>query len=167
MALAPWNWDPYDDEYGNNLPLSTRRRGYHPFHHAWDLDPFEIPSQLLTDLTTRPLASAGRTTEFTNTDDQFRIGLDVQGFKPDELNVKCVRDRYLVVQGKKAAVQEGEGAAVAQAQEFTKSFMVPRGVDIANLKSNLKRGVLTIQAPKQRLPAVENERSIAIQHQQD
>lgn len=104
------------------------------------------------------------TTQMINTDDKFQINLHVDQFKPDQLSVKCVKDRFLVVSGKREVEKDTDGAKSYVIQEFTRSFVVPKGVDVAQLKSSMsKDGVLAIEAPKKPLEIKNDERMIAIE----
>jgi HSP20 family molecular chaperone IbpA len=69
---------------------------------------FEIPSTWL-DVPHEQI-QAGRTTELVNTADKFKLNLAVEGYRPEELDVKVVRDRFLVVHGKHGERKETEGA---------------------------------------------------------
>ncbi|XP_024085068.1 alpha-crystallin A chain-like [Cimex lectularius] len=92
--------------------------------------------------------------------DEFKVTLDVQQFKPDELKVKVEND-MIVVDGKHEERSDKHGFV---SREFTRKYRIPKDVDLNALKSNLSSdGVLSFQAPK--LVTKENAaREIPINH---
>nr|AIU47040.1 heat shock protein [Phenacoccus solenopsis]QAX88058.1 heat shock protein 20.7 [Phenacoccus solenopsis] len=80
-----------------------------------------------------------------NQKDQFKVNLDVQQFKPEEVNVKVVDD-YLVVEGKHEERQDKHGYI---SRQFTRRYKLPPNVNLEAISSNLSSdGVLSITAPK-------------------
>ncbi|XP_073996016.1 protein lethal(2)essential for life-like [Rhodnius prolixus] len=80
---------------------------------------------------------------------EFKVNLDVQQFKPEELKVKVVDD-YLVVDGKHEERSDKHGFI---SRQFTRRYKIPEDVNKAALVSNLSSdGVLTLKAPKLALP---------------
>ncbi|XP_014253812.1 alpha-crystallin A chain-like [Cimex lectularius] len=77
--------------------------------------------------------------------DEFKVNLDVQQFKPDELKVKVEND-MIVVDGKHEERSDEHGFI---SRQFTRKYRIPKDVDLNALKSNLSSdGVLSLQAPK-------------------
>ncbi|KAK9510783.1 hypothetical protein O3M35_005495 [Rhynocoris fuscipes] len=88
---------------------------------------------------------------------EFKINLDVQQFKPEELKVKVVDD-YIVVEGKHEERSDQHGFI---SRQFTRRYKLPDNVDKGKLVSNLSSdGVLSLQAPKL---AIEDKASRDIQ----
>ncbi|KAK9502217.1 hypothetical protein O3M35_011026 [Rhynocoris fuscipes] len=80
---------------------------------------------------------------------EFKVNLDVQQFKPEELKVKVVDD-YIVVEGKHEERSDQHGFI---SRQFTRRYKVPEDVDKTKLISNLSSdGVLSLQAPKLAIP---------------
>uniref|UniRef100_A0A023F777 Putative 21.4 kDa heat shock protein n=1 Tax=Triatoma infestans TaxID=30076 RepID=A0A023F777_TRIIF len=80
---------------------------------------------------------------------EFKVTLDVQQFKPEELKVK-VEDGYMVVDGKHEERSDQHGFI---SRQFTRRYKIPDDVDKTALVSNLSSdGVLTLKAPKLALP---------------
>nr|ABM55532.1 putative small heat shock protein [Maconellicoccus hirsutus] len=80
-----------------------------------------------------------------NQKDQFKVNLDVQQFKPEEVNVKIVDD-YLVVEGKHEERQDKHGYI---SRQFTRRYKLPQNVNLEAIASNLSSdGILSITAPK-------------------
>lgn len=76
---------------------------------------------------------------------EFRVNLDVQQFKPEELKVK-VENGYLVVDGKHEERTDEHGFI---SRQFTRRYEIPEDVDQQTLSSNLSTdGVLTLKAAK-------------------
>lgn len=93
--------------------------------------------------------------------DKFQVILDVQQFKPEEINVKVV-DKYVVVEGKHDEKQDEHGWI---SRQFVRKYMIPEQCDIDKVTSSLSSdGVLSISAPRKDKPEPQRERSITIQH---
>ncbi|KAL1139040.1 hypothetical protein AAG570_009101 [Ranatra chinensis] len=77
--------------------------------------------------------------------DGFKVSLDVQQFKPEELKVKVIDD-YLVVEGKHQERQDQHGFV---SRQFTRRYKLPNNIDHATIISSLSTdGVLMLYAPK-------------------
>lgn len=89
----------------------------------------------------------------------FRVNLDVQQFKPDEISVKIVED-CIVVDAKHEEQQDNHGYI---SRQFTRRYKVPSDVDIDATKSKLSSdGILTLEAPKKAAEESTNARTIPI-----
>ncbi len=74
-----------------------------------------------------------------------QVSLDVQQFKPEEINVKVVDD-HVVVEGKHEERQDKHGFI---SRQFTRRYLLPPNVNIEAVKSSLSSdGILSISAPK-------------------
>lgn len=92
--------------------------------------------------------------------DQFQVILDVQQFKPNEIDVKVV-DRCVVVEAKHEEKRDEHGWI---SRQFVRKYMIPEQCDISQVSSSLSSdGVLTITAPRKD-KQLENERTIKIEH---
>uniref|UniRef100_A0A6V7KZ56 SHSP domain-containing protein n=1 Tax=Bracon brevicornis TaxID=1563983 RepID=A0A6V7KZ56_9HYME len=93
--------------------------------------------------------------------DKFQVILDVQQFKPEEINVKVV-DKCVVVEAKHEEKQDEHGWI---SRQFTRKYLIPEQCDIDQVASSLSSdGVLTITAPRKDIPKVEGEKVIKIEH---
>lgn len=91
--------------------------------------------------------------------DSFRVILDVQQFKPEEITVKLV-DRFVVVEAKHEEKRDEHGLI---SRQFMRKYLLPEQVDEEQLSSNLSSdGILTIMAPL-KLTEKPNERMIKIE----
>lgn len=82
---------------------------------------------------------------FSSNKNEFKVNLDVQQFKPDELKLKVV-DGFLVVDGKHEERSDEHGYI---SRQFTRRYKIPEDVDQEKLSSHLSSdGVLSISAPK-------------------
>ncbi|VVC38137.1 Hypothetical protein CINCED_3A024169 [Cinara cedri] len=80
-----------------------------------------------------------------NNEEGFKVNLDVQQFKPDEVNVKVVDD-YIVIDGKHEERVDEHGFI---SRQFTRRYKIPENVDQKLIQSSLSSdGVLSIGAPK-------------------
>ncbi|KOC70256.1 Protein lethal(2)essential for life [Habropoda laboriosa] len=92
--------------------------------------------------------------------DKFQVILDVQQFKPDEINVK-VADRCVIVEAKHEEKQDEHGWI---SRQFTRKYIIPEQCDIDQVTSTLSSdGMLSITAPRKDDPKTQNERSITIE----
>lgn len=95
---------------------------------------------------------------FQHDKSNFRVSLDVQQFKPEEISVKVVGD-YVVVE---AQHEEREDVHGFISRQFTRRYKMPNDIDVDELKSTLSSdGVLILTAPKKEVIHGE-ERSIPI-----
>lgn len=84
----------------------------------------------------------------------LQINLDVQQFKPEEVNVKIVDD-YLVIEGKHEEKQDQHGYV---SRQFTRRYRLPDTIVKENISSTISSdGVLQITAPK-KPEAIENQK---------
>jgi len=80
-----------------------------------------------------------------NDKNNFKMNLDVQQFKPDEVSVKVVGG-YVVVDGKHEERSDEHGYI---SRQFTRRYKLPDNVDPATITSTLSSdGVLSVGAPK-------------------
>ncbi|XP_011500515.1 PREDICTED: protein lethal(2)essential for life-like [Ceratosolen solmsi marchali] len=93
--------------------------------------------------------------------DKFHVALDVQQFKPDEINVKVI-DNYVVVEGKHEEKQDDHGIV---SRHFLRKYKIPDQCDPEKATSTLSYdGILTVVAPK-KFEAIEkkNERILKVE----
>ncbi|KAM7356627.1 uncharacterized protein ACRADG_002283 [Cochliomyia hominivorax] len=90
----------------------------------------------------------------------FQVCMDVQQFKPSELNVK-VKDNCVIVEGKHEEREDNHGYI---ARHFVRRYALPKGYDPNKVVSTLSSdGVLTVSVPKPKEEDEANERHIQIQ----
>ena len=96
--------------------------------------------------------------------DTYKIEMDVQNFKPEELVIKTVGNTVQVEAKHEEKTSDG---ASFSSRNFSQSYTLPQGVDPESVSSSLsKDGKLTIEAP---LPPkvtrmASNERLVPIKH---
>ncbi|XP_018917625.1 protein lethal(2)essential for life [Bemisia tabaci] len=92
--------------------------------------------------------------------DGFKVNLDVQQFKPEEVNVK-IADNYVIVNAKHEERSDEHGFI---SREFTRRYLLPKDVNAEALTSSLSSdGVLSIQAPPKAITNDKgNERQIPV-----
>ncbi|XP_046398281.1 alpha-crystallin A chain-like [Ischnura elegans] len=115
---------------------------------------------LYYDRPWRHLAGADSGTSSVGMDkDGFKIMMDVQHFKPEEITVKQVED-CVVVEGKHEETEDEHGFV---SRHFVRRYTLPQGVDHQALNSTLSSdGVLIITAPKVEKMDEGNTRTIPI-----
>nr|ARW29614.1 hsp21.4 [Corythucha ciliata] len=86
-------------------------------------------------------------------DKEFKVSLDVQQFKPEELKVKLSDDGYVVVEGKHEERSDEHGFI---SRQFTRRYKLPENVMPDSLKSSLSSdGVLSLKADKKAIKGPE------------
>jgi len=103
-------------------------------------------------------ASESGTSTVRNEANVFQVNLDVQQFRPEEVNVKIVGD-HVVIEGKHEERKDEHGFI---SRQFARKYKLPEGVIADGIKSTISSdGILSVVAPKA-IAAPENERSIPI-----
>ena len=94
-------------------------------------------------------------------DDTYKILVNVEKYKPEELIIKTVDNTVLVEAKHEEKTSDGRSYAT---QSFNQSFTLPRGVNPESVSSSLsKDGVLTISAPLPKaLKSTSSERLVPI-----
>lgn len=129
-------------------------------HFGLGLSDFSMPlrSGYLRPWRFSPAEESGLS-HVINDKDSFKVNLDVQQFKPEELGVKVV-DRFLVVEGKHEERGDEHGYI---SRQFIRRYRLPDDVDENAISSTLSSdGVLQLTALKKPTEESENERKIPI-----
>lgn len=89
--------------------------------------------------------------DLIETDDAYRIHLDMPGMNKDELKISY-QDNDLVVSGERTSDRTEENEEFVRVERsfghFRRSFTLPRTVDEENIHASYDSGVLTITVPK-------------------
>jgi len=90
-------------------------------------------------------------TDLVETDDSYRLQLDVPGMSKDELNIN-VKDNQLTVSGERKSERTEESEEYVRVErsfgQFYRSFSLPRTVNANDIRASYDSGVLTISVPK-------------------
>ncbi|XP_066905823.1 alpha-crystallin A chain [Halyomorpha halys] len=149
MSILPYLINALTDDYdhrhwGNDHQLYLTPADILQISHR----PTSVPSrtgQCLRRPWKNLAAGDSNVTTFSNNKNEFKVNLDVQQFKPDELKLKVV-DGFLVVDGKHEERSDEHGFI---SRQFTRRYKIPEDVDQEKLSSHLSSdGVLSISAPK-------------------
>ncbi|VDP02855.1 unnamed protein product [Soboliphyme baturini] len=101
--------------------------------HDWTADLWDWPLQQDTVIRT------------VNTKERFEVALDAKGFRPNEIEIKCL-GHELWVHCKHEQTEDSYGSI---RREFHRAYHLPEDVDTSTLKSHLRRdGTLLIEAKK-------------------
>lgn len=153
MALLPYwanqVWDDYDPYYFNRLFDQNFAVGL----LNDDLD-LELPSFLglgtpfgsgyLRTLRHLQPKDSG-VSSISNTKEQFKVTLDCQQFKPEDIKVK-VSDDYVAIEGKHEERKDEHGYV---SREFSRKYKLPPNVKAEAITSTMSSdGLLSIVAPK-------------------
>ncbi|MEW6434688.1 MAG: Hsp20/alpha crystallin family protein [Myxococcota bacterium] len=89
--------------------------------------------------------------EVKETKDAFIFKADIPGVKESDLDVSITGDR-LLISGKREEEKKEENETLYTWERtygsFTRSFMLPQGIDQEHIRAELKEGVLTLVLPK-------------------
>jgi len=89
-------------------------------------------------------------TDFKTEKDHYKVILDVQQFKPEELCVKTSDDNNtIIIEGKHEEKSEGSSSSGYISRQFTRKYTLPTDVKLDSLQCNLSAdGVLQLTAPR-------------------
>jgi HSP20 family protein len=100
--------------------------------------------------TSRQAVWAPRT-DLVETEDSYRLHLDVPGLTKDDLKINY-QDNQLTVSGERTSDRPGESAEYVRVErsfgQFYRSFRLPRTVNAEGISASYENGVLTITVPK-------------------
>lgn len=150
-----------DYDRGVGMPTWS---GWDPFQMMRELmswDPFQ-QLDAATPLIGRMARSFSPTFEVKETPEAFVIRADVPGLEEKDLDVSLTGNR-LTISGRREAEQRSEDEAYYAYERsygaFSRSFVLPDGIDVEHVEGELRNGVLTVHLPKK--PEVQ-PRKIAI-----
>lgn len=90
-------------------------------------------------------------TDLVETDDDFRLRLDVPGLTKEDISIN-LQNRTLTVSGERTSERTEEGEEFVRVERafgsFHRSFTLPDAVDENNIEATYDNGVLTISVPK-------------------
>lgn len=90
-------------------------------------------------------------TDLIETDDDYRIDLDVPGMSKDDLKINY-QDNKLTVSGERTINHSDENEEYVRVErsfgQFHRSFTLPRTVDASNISASYENGVLSVRVPK-------------------
>lgn len=109
----------------------------------------------------RQLTKGGGISSLKTDKNQFRIALDVQQFKPEEIEVKLVDDKYISIEAKHEEKKDEHGFV---SRQFSRRYQLPERADSTQIKSTISSdGVLIIEVPLRPQLENKNEKKIGIQ----
>jgi HSP20 family protein len=112
--------------------------------------------------TSRQAVWAPRT-DLVETEDSYRLHLDVPGLSKDDLTINY-KDNQLTVSGERTSDRTDEGEEYVRVErsfgQFYRAFSLPRTVNAGDIRASYENGVLTITVPKSEQ---EKSRQIEIQ----
>jgi len=89
--------------------------------------------------------------DLIETEDSYRLHLDMPGMSREELNISY-KDNELVVSGERTSNRTDENEEFVRVErsfgQFRRSFTLPRTVDADNISATYDNGVLTVTVPK-------------------
>lgn len=89
--------------------------------------------------------------DLIETEEAYRIHLDMPGMSRDELNISY-QDNELVVSGERTNDRLGEGEEYVRVERsfghFRRTFTLPRTVEADNISATYDNGELTLTVPK-------------------
>ena len=90
-------------------------------------------------------------TDLSETDDAYRIRLDVPGMEKDDITIN-LQNNTLTVSGERSSERKEESEEYVRVERafgnFHRTFTLPDAVDPENVEAAYDNGVLTIHVPK-------------------
>jgi len=90
-------------------------------------------------------------TDLSETDDAFRIRLDVPGMTKDDIAIN-LQNNTLTVSGERSSERQEDGEEYVRMERafgnFHRTFTLPDAVDLDRVEATYDEGVLTINVPK-------------------
>jgi HSP20 family protein len=90
-------------------------------------------------------------TDLVETDEDFRLRLDVPGMTKDDISIN-LQNRTLTVSGERTSERSEEDEEYVRVERafgtFHRSFTLPEAVDADHIEATYDNGVLTISVPK-------------------
>ncbi|CAG0919981.1 unnamed protein product [Notodromas monacha] len=158
---VPRSHSLFDQFFGQNLfdeDLVSRKRLNSPDYVYLSLVPSALRGQVGRS---QPSRQRSGLSQVSNDKDEFKVCLDVQQFKPEEISVKTVDD-YVVIEGKHEEKEDEHGYIQ---RHFVRKYRLPEGVKAEAVTSSLSSdAVLSIRAPKSLPVQTSNERVVPITH---
>jgi HSP20 family protein len=122
-----------------------------------------FPSREGDDESTSRQAVWAPRTDLIETEDNYRLQLDVPGLSKEDLTINY-KDNQLTISGERTSDRTGEGEEYVRVErsfgQFYRSFTLPRTVNAETITASYDNGVLTIHVPK---TEKEKSRQIEIQ----
>ena len=145
--LSPSSWS----SAANQLPVSS----------SITTEPMKISRNFPTATVVDDFDTTPTKTFMEN--DTYKIEMDVQNFKPEELVIKTVGNTVQVEAKHEEKTSDGSSFS---SRNFSQSYTLPSGVDPDSVCSSLsKDGKLTIEAPLPKVTRMaSNERLVPIKH---
>ena len=110
-----------------------------------------FPSREQDQESTSPQAVWRPRMDLIETDEDYRLHLDMPGMSKDELKISY-QDNELVVSGERKSNRTDENEEFVRVErsfgQFRRSFTLPRTVDAENISATYDNGVLTVTVPK-------------------
>ena len=98
-----------------------------------------------------PSAVWSPSTDLVETDDDFRLHLDVPGMTKDDITIN-LQNRTLTVSGERSSERTDENEEFVRVERafgtFHRTFTLPDTVDADHIEATYDDGVLTINVPK-------------------
>nr|CAH7726591.1 unnamed protein product [Callosobruchus chinensis] len=163
MSLVPYSRYSWDDDFFRSQ-RAMERKIFDDFLPPWDLDVFRnkwwwntrIEDQIkhVNNFMNSPLIGTHElgSTTIRYDNDQFQATIDVQHFRPEEIEVR-VDDNVITVEGKHEESREKQDEYRrehnAAYKHFLKRYVLPFDYDNNRVESRMSTdGFLTITAPK-------------------
>lgn len=164
--LSPASWS----SSANQLPISSQLSANQLPLSSVTTEPMKISRDFDTKMSRNFPTAATVVDDFDTTptktymeNDTYKIEMDVQNFKPEELVIKTVGNTVQVEAKHEEKTSDGSSFS---SRNFSQSYTLPSGIDPDSVCSSLsKDGKLTIEAPLPKVTRMaSNERLVPIKH---
>jgi HSP20 family protein len=110
-----------------------------------------FPSQSQSDNGSSEQAVWAPRTDLVESEDAYRIHLDLPGMRKDDLTINY-QDNQLTVSGERTSDRTDENEEYVRVERsfghFYRSFTLPRTVNAEDISATYENGVLTVRVPK-------------------
>jgi HSP20 family protein len=96
----------------------------------------------------RPALTVAPPVDVYENDDEILVVTDLPGARPDSVDIKFEKDE-LSISAKRDPDGEGQILFGARREgEYRRTFLVPQGIDAAQITADMNEGVLRVHLPK-------------------
>ncbi len=112
-------------------------------------DPFGQFNRLTSQLLSGTRTAMGMPMDVWQSEDGYRIALDLPGVDPESVDVTCERNVLTIRAERSAEYQDAQSVLIAERPQgsFTRQVQLGAGLDTENVQANYQNGVLLLTVP--------------------
>lgn len=89
-------------------------------------------------------------TNIKESDEAFELNVAVPGYKKEQVNIELKENLLTISAAIETKKEESEWHKEFTVQSFSKTFVLPKNVDIEAIKADQNDGILRVQIPKKK-----------------